>query len=172
MVIFHGQLLVITRCKSTRNIQKWGIDKGKKHGIWKWAENLLVHHQAIGLPEVFSPWEIPSKILLMYSKVVSKPRWLVVLYINLPWTIYVILYIYICNIYIYIYNQLVGLFTIYLPYTIEFTKFTMSDWDIKKPCRSKLLQTIDFTIKTWEFQDPKVEVLEYHILGKIGGISP
>jgi hypothetical protein len=65
--------------------------------------------------------------------------------------IYLEPYLYI-HIYIYI-------FTIYLPYTIEFTKFTMSDWDIKKPCRSKLLQTIDFTIKTWEFQDPKVEVL-------------
>jgi hypothetical protein len=31
-----------------------GNRQGKKKGVWKWAENLLVHHQAIGLPEAFT----------------------------------------------------------------------------------------------------------------------
>ena len=40
-------------------------------------------------------------ILLIYSKLVSKPRSLVVLYINLPWTIYIYTYIYIYLPFIY-----------------------------------------------------------------------
>ena len=48
MVIFHGQLLVIKRCKSTRNIQKWGIEKGTCWCLKMGRKSAASSHRATG----------------------------------------------------------------------------------------------------------------------------